>query len=151
MNCSYIGVLMDETPGEISLTFKFTGCPVGCPDCQAKEYWDPKSGHKLKISDYIYNLNDHMGKATAVLFMGGEWNKELDSMLVSAKMRGFKTILYTGKDISEISHRILSLLDYIKYGPYDDNCGGLDSPTTNQVYKNLNTGEILNEYFLNKF
>lgn len=150
MNYSYVGVLMDETPGEVSLTFKFTGCPVRCKNCQAKEFWDKDSGVELDVKYFIEELSKNHKSATAVLFMGGEWNqKELIPLMAVAKAWGYKLILYTGLDKSEISDDILLELDYIKYGPYIEELGPINEPTTNQVYENLKTGENMNHYFIN--
>lgn len=152
MNYSFLGVLLDETPKEVSLTFKITGCPLRCPGCQDTEYYDPNVGKELTDELYTSELLKHQGYASAVLFMGGEWYKEeLIKRLKEAKKMGFKTILYTGLDKPKVSQDIINQLDYLKYGPYNEKCGSLEKSTTNQVYENLKTGEKLNKYFINKF
>lgn len=78
--------------------------------------------------------------------MGGEWDADLSRMLLYAKSQNVKTCLYTGQ--SKISMLHSALLTYVKLGKYIEKLGGLDSPTTNQLFYNLKTKELLNYKFL---
>jgi anaerobic ribonucleoside-triphosphate reductase activating protein len=42
----------------------------------------------------------------------------------------------------------LNILDFIKTGKWISSLGGLDKLKTNQILKDLRSGEILNKYFL---
>jgi len=149
MNYSYIGVMLDETPNEIALTFKITGCQLACPGCQAAEFWGEGTGEVLTQDIFFQNLKKYKGSASAVLFMGGEWHEgELIGKLRIAKLMGYKTILYTGLEKKNLSSELLDVLDYLKYGPYNEEAGPITSKTTNQVYENLHTGESMNHYFI---
>lgn len=151
MRYSDISVLMDETPGEISIAFSITGCGMGCPGCHSKEFWDGKSGEELTDEIYLYHLNKNKGSATAVLFFGGEWNQdELIAKLKLAQFMGYKTILYTGRgEVTMMFSPIIKFLDFIKTGQYNEKAGPITSKTTNQRYMNVKTGENMNHYFIN--
>ena len=43
---------------------------------------------------------------------------------------------------------LLNILDFIKTGKWISSLGGLDKLKTNQILKDLRSGEILNKYFL---
>ena len=59
---------------------------------------------------------------------------------------GYKTCLYTGEE--EVSPEILEHLTYIKTGPWIQELGGLSSPSTNQMFKEVKTNSILNHLFI---
>jgi anaerobic ribonucleoside-triphosphate reductase activating protein len=54
--------------------------------------------------------------------------------------------LYTGLD--SVSDRLLSNLTFVKTGCWNEQLGGLQSPTTNQILMNVGNGEVLNHYFI---
>ena len=87
-----------------------------------------------------------------MLFMGGEWQpKSLQKMLAIVTQEGLKACLYTGLDREEleaVSDGILPYLTYLKTGRWQMELGGLDSPTTNQKFVDLRTGEVLNRLFI---
>lgn len=78
--------------------------------------------------------------------MGGEWHsKELINLLRIAKTFKLKTCLYTGEE--NISQEILGELTFVKTGKYIPELGGLNKITTNQIFMNVETKEILNHLF----
>ena len=88
----------------------------------------------------------YKGLVSCVLFLGGDWDPELLTFLKIAKDFGYKTCLYTGN--TDANTELLSYLDYIKTGPYIEELGGLTSKNTNQKFIKLETGEVLNKYFI---
>jgi anaerobic ribonucleoside-triphosphate reductase activating protein len=137
-------VLMQEIPGEISLTFSIHGCPNDCKNCHWRDWGDPTNELTFDIFKSI--VQRYTGYFTCILFMGGEWEPDtLIQFLKYAKDNNTKTGLYTGLDT--ITNDIQQHLDYLKTGRYIPSLGGLDSQTTNQKLINLNTGEILNKHF----
>ena len=48
----------------------------------------------------------------------------------------------------ENTPELLNILDFIKTGKWILSLGGLDKLKTNQILKDLRSGEILNKYFL---
>lgn len=80
--------------------------------------------------------------------MGGEWHlEELLKVIAQVHDAGFKTALYTGLEWELVDGRLKEKLDYLKYGPFIKEKGGLSSPNTNQRLIHLKTMKILNKYF----
>ncbi|MEK6152912.1 anaerobic ribonucleoside-triphosphate reductase activating protein [Flavobacteriaceae bacterium 3-367] len=140
-------VVLQEVPGELSLCFTISGCPLQCDGCHSPFLWKKGSGKKLTQQVYGAILEQYRGLASCVVFMGGEWHKkELIAHLKYAKTKGFKTCLYTGEENVDV--RILEQLTWIKTGKWDKKYGGLDSKTTNQKFKNVKSNAILNHLFI---
>ncbi|MDO6737223.1 anaerobic ribonucleoside-triphosphate reductase activating protein [Wenyingzhuangia sp. 2_MG-2023] len=139
-------VVFKEVPGEVSLCFSICGCPLQCKGCHSPYLFKKENGKFLDDDFYQKTLIDYQKYATCVLFMGGEWEKqELLSKLKIAKMLNYKTCLYSG--LEDIDSEILAHLDWVKTGAWKDKLGGLDKKTTNQIFKNVKTGEVLNHLF----
>lgn len=131
-------ILLQEVPGELTLAFSISGCPYKCRGCHSKYLWEYE-GHYL-IDEYYDVLDNYKDFITCVCFMGGDQNEdELIKYCTKAHELGLKTCLYTGA--SYISNKLCDNLDYLKIGPYIEECGGLDKPTTNQkMYEVIDGG-----------
>lgn len=144
-------IVLQEVPNEISLCFTITGCPLGCEGCHSQYTWDASKGEVLSNELLQSLLKKYEGMISCVLFMGGEWQAErLLSLIFQAKSRQLKTALYTGLNLKQVQRQypeLLACLDYIKTGKWLPTLGGLSSPTTNQQFLNLKTGEVMNELF----
>lgn len=140
-------VVFQEVPGEISLSYFISGCPIKCKGCHSAETWDLHSGKVLTMVEFVHTLTRYKSFISCVLFMGGEWHEsELVLFLKKALSLGFKTCLYTGEN--NISPRLRAHLTYLKTGPWIPLLGGLDAPTTNQRFIEVITGKCLNKQFL---
>jgi len=140
-------VVLQEVPGEVSLCFSISGCPLRCKGCHSPFLWKEGSGSLLNKNTYLSLLNKYKNLASCVLFMGGEWHeKELVEYLKIANKNHYKTCLYTGEE--QISESILNELNWIKTGKWEALKGGLDKPTTNQKFINVKTNTIQNHLFL---
>ena len=139
-------VLLQEVPGEVSLTFFIAGCPVRCKGCHSPVLWTDKG---IELTAELYNsyLTRYQSLATCVLFMGGEWDDQLTGFLAQAKAAGLKTALYSGYDISQLQPSMLEQLDYLKHGPWIADLGGLSAPGTNQRFIHVPSGRCMNELF----
>ena len=108
--------------------------------------------HRIDRGVFKGRLKRYRGLISCVLFMGGEWQpKALQKMLVIVKQAGLKACLYTGlerEELEAVSDGILPYLTYLKTGRWQMELGGLDSPTTNQKFIDLRTGEVLNRLFI---
>lgn len=144
-------IVMTEIPGRLSLAYQVYGCDVHCPSCHSKYLWDENcsSSYELTIDQMVKDITRY-NHVDCVLFLGGEWNKDLIKFLEAAKEAGKETALYTGRDISEIPDRIKSRVDFLKYGPYDEKFGGLDKKTTNQHLIVMKSGEDITRKFWRK-
>ena len=147
MHCHEFNVVLQEVPGEISLCFSISGCPLQCAGCHSPYLWKEQTGEKLTLKDFKAVLSQYKAFASCVLFMGGEWHsRELISMLKWAQGMGYKTCLYTGEE--EVNPEILEHLTYVKTGPWIQELGGLSSQSTNQIFKEVKTNNILNHLFI---
>jgi anaerobic ribonucleoside-triphosphate reductase activating protein len=146
MKYSDIQILLQEVPGEISICFTITGCQIHCEGCHSSHLWNSSNGHTLSNETYDAILNKYKDYASCVLFMGGEWhNQELIEKLKYAKKLGYETCLYSGEKVLE--EEILNELTWVKTGPWIKEFGGLDSQTTNQIFKEVKTNTTLNHLF----
>lgn len=144
-------IVMSELPGRLSMAYQVYGCDVHCPSCHSKYLWDENcnSSYELTIDQMIKDIARYH-QVDCVLFLGGEWNKDLIKFLEAAKKEGKETALYTGRDISEIPDRIKTRVDFLKYGPYIDEFGGLNKKTTNQRMIDMKSGDDITSKFWRK-
>lgn len=139
-------VVFQEVPGEISLCFSISGCPLRCKGCHSPFLWKEGKGDILSVSKFEELLDKYGQLATCVLFMGGEWyENELVDFLKIAKSKTYKTCLYTGE--KNVSQSILNELHWIKIGSWNASLGGLDNPKTNQKFIHVKSNTILNHLF----
>lgn len=125
-------VTFREIPDEISLCINISNCPNRCPGCHSKELWED-IGEEL-TDEKLHSLIAKNEGITCVCFMGGDSDpKRVEELckLVKTNFPGLLTCWYSGKKENSID---LSYLDYLKLGPYIEQLGGLDHPTTNQRF-----------------
>ncbi|MEZ4809016.1 MAG: anaerobic ribonucleoside-triphosphate reductase activating protein [Allomuricauda sp.] len=149
MFCHDFQVVLQEVPGEISLCFSISGCPLRCEGCHSPFLWKEGIGTRLTSEYFQKRLDQYTGFASCVLFMGGEWHPAtLVERLKHARQQGYRTCLYTGAD--QIPPEILEHLTYIKTGKWDKDLGGLGCKTTNQIFREVGTNRVLNHLFIRK-
>ena len=151
----YLGwtIALQEVPDEISLVISVSGCPHKCEGCHSKYLWEYKGNY---VSEDLPALIEEYGDyITCVCFMGGDQAPAEVSQLASfvkQKYPKLKVGWYSGKE--EISPAIdIRSFDYVKTGRYDEKCGPLSSPTTNQrMVKRLADGrlETITHFFQKK-
>jgi anaerobic ribonucleoside-triphosphate reductase activating protein len=114
------GIIKDSAldgPG-INLTVFFSGCSFGCDGCHNPEAQDPKYGTLMTVNEILDN--NITSDTTGVTLTGGEPLEQpfaCCTMLMEAKKRGLKTILYTGSPY--LPDRFLwEYIDYLKIGPF---------------------------------
>ena len=130
-------VVFREIPDEIALAINISNCPVRCPGCHSS-YLAQDIGEILDENALETLIKENTG-ITCVSFMGGD----AEPMLVGSYSRwikfrfpGLKTAWYSGRDLSHAEIN-LDTLDYVKVGPYIDEYGPLNSPTTNQRFYSI--------------
>lgn len=120
-------VVFQEVPGEISLAINITNCQGRCPGCHSPHLREDIGQELLPDLPQLIYENDGI---TCILFMGeGNDPIGLQDCIDYVKLRGFKTCIYSGQELQVPPYRNL---DYIKYGPYVEELGGLNKPGTNQ-------------------
>lgn len=145
-------IVWQEVPGEVSLAFLFSGCPLRCRGCHSADSWKAGLGTAL-TEDYLQSrLARYRGLISCVLFMGGEWlPQSLECLLVAVTRAGLKTCLYTGLERDELEAQsgcFIPHLTYLKTGRWMPEQGGLDSPATNQRFIHVPSGDVLNHLFI---
>lgn len=125
-------VTFREIPDEITLCINISNCPIHCPDCHSKELWKD-IGEELTEEKLISLIKENKG-ISCICFMGGNSDEiSLFNLAETIKKTypDLKTAWYSGYSNTS-NHPFSCVFDYIKYGPYIKEKGGLDSPTTNQ-------------------
>lgn len=127
-------VVFQEVPDEVSVAIDISNCPIHCPGCHSKWLWND-IGDELTFERLDDIISSQLEGITCVALMGGD--SDIDSIVQIAKyireVHHLKVAWYSGR-IGTPSDVLLSYLDYIKLGPYIEDMGGLDSPTTNQRF-----------------
>jgi len=144
-------IVLQEIPNEITLAFEIIGCKLNCKGCHSQHLWDTNKGEVLTDEILLNLLDKYENTISCVLFMGGEWTESLLSKIELVKSKGLKVALYTGlteKQVFKKYPSLLDKLDFIKYGRWVEELGGLKSVITNQLLMDLKTKEILNKYFI---
>lgn len=142
-------VVWQEVPGEVSLAYSISGCPLRCPGCHSSDNWDVGRGKPL-TAEYLHSrIEQYQGMITCVAFFGGEWiPAALIPLLKLVREAGLHTCLYSG--LVSIAPHVQRELTFLKTGPWIQKLGGLDSPLTNQKFIDLRTHKLLNHHFLNQ-
>lgn len=130
-------VVFREIPDEISLAINITNCPYKCENCHSKILQEDV-GELLTYTELSGLISENPG-ITCVLFMGGDSDlKEVNALAQYIKLNyKLKVGIYSGGAFKKTIPRLeLKYFDYVKVGPYIENLGSIDKPTTNQrLYK----------------
>lgn len=134
-------VVFEEIPNEITLAINITNCPCHCKGCHSKFLWEdigtPLTADEI---DILIEKNDGI---TCVCFMGGDAEPDTINLLAEYvhETKNLKVGWYSGQDTY---HKNINFdwFDYVKIGHYDEERGGLNKETTNQIlYKICREGE----------
>lgn len=128
-------ITFSEVPDEITLCINISNCPCHCKGCHSP-YLAEDIGEELN-RDSLINLIRRNEGITCVCFMGGDSNPaDINYLARLIKLLGWsklKVAWYSGR--SELPPEIyLPWFDYIKLGPYIEELGPLNKPTTNQRF-----------------
>ena len=134
-------VVFSEIPDEITLAINISNCPHHCKGCHSP-YLRKDIGDELteEVLDKLIEDNDGV---TCVCFMGeGNDVEGIIALALHIKFKyldKIKTALYFGgEEFYPTDYKLDSQLafDYIKVGPYKEECGPINKETTNQrLYK----------------
>lgn len=134
-------VVFQEFPGETTLAINITGCPNHCPGCHSPHLWKDE-GTPLTVDTLSGLIEPYKDSITCVGFMGGDQDPKAIQHLVGVMKcmyPGLKYGWYSGNNFW--SEKMMEPFDYVKFGSYKKDLGGLNSPTTNQVmYKHIYNG-----------
>lgn len=136
IRCASFNVTFQEVPSEVCLTLSISNCQGRCEGCHSP-YLHHDIGFDLE-QELPALLELYHEEITCVCFLGeGNDPEALFRCIHLAHTSGFKTCLYSGRDLIEeipLIKKILPLLDYLKVGSYRQDLGGLCSRGTNQQF-----------------
>lgn len=132
-------VTFAEVPGEIALCIEISGCQIHCKGCHSQHLWEDIGEELWPAIGQLILKNP--GISCVCLMGGGIY--EIKGILEEIKhISKLKTAWYTGETLEqlqkeatpEVYSRVLACLDFLKVGPYLEECGPLTEPTTNQRF-----------------
>jgi len=134
-------VVFQEFPGETTFAINLTNCPHHCDGCHSPHLWKDEGTH-LTVEELSRLIAPIEKNITCIGFMGGDGDfNELNDLVGVARCMypTLKIGWYSGNDAW--SDEMMHLFDYVKFGSYKKELGGLDSPTTNQMmFKHIYNG-----------
>lgn len=126
-------VVFREVPDEVTLAIDISNCPIHCKGCHSKYLWkDIGSPLTNKVLDKMIDKNNGI---TCVALLGGDGDSEKLMLLfkhIKEKYPNLKTCWYSGADSVIADNSTYKYIDYLKFGRYIEEFGGLDNPNTNQ-------------------
>lgn len=125
-------VVFAEIPDEITLAIEITNCPHHCVNCHSPELRED-TGIEL-TTNIIDKLIKRYEDCTCICFMGGDRDHSeiLDiCKYIRSKYPAYKLAFYSGDRV--LNESLYAVLDYYKVGPYVEEFGPLNKPTTNQI------------------
>lgn len=137
-------VTFAEIPDEISLCISISNCHIRCKGCHSRYLWKD-TGEPL-TEEELHQLIDRNAGITCVCFMGGDIAPdEINSLAgyVRKEYPQLKIGWYSGTDQLTI-HTEYCNFDFIKFGPYVKELGGLISQKTNQRLYSIKGGKFTN-------
>lgn len=136
-------IVFQEVPDEVSLAVNLSNCPCHCKGCHSP-YLAEDIGKVLTLDVLEHLIRKNQG-ITCVSFMGGDSDTvRVDGLaeFVRKCFPSLKVAWYSGRD--ELSEHIyIGNFDYIKLGHYDEECGPLGNPNTNQRMYKISKGELI--------
>ena len=149
LRCYSYDIVCQEIPDEISLAVNISGCPNRCPGCHSPWLWEEEG--EFMTDDFLESLIGQYSSAiTCFCFMGGDREPaeiERLSRMIRTWYPEIKTAWYSGRECLPKDFDI-SVLDYLKLGPYIEALGGLKSATTNQVLYRISEEAKMNKILL---
>ena len=122
-------VVLEEIPDRVSLAVEISNCRGNCPGCHSP-FLKKDIGRELTPEVIDRLVADNFG-VNCFLFLGeGRDPETLLDLADYARGKGLLTAVYSGRE--EVEDIFWEHFDYIKLGPYKEECGPLNSPTTNQ-------------------
>ena len=141
--CSY-DIVCQEIPDEITLAVNISGCPNRCPGCHSPWLWEDE-GEWLTEEMLSVLMDRYSSAVTCFCFMGGDADPvEVERLArwIRNTYPHIKTAWYSGKESLPGGFDI-TVLDFLKLGPYKQELGALKSATTNQALYRVMTDSTL--------
>ena len=122
-------VVLEEIPDRVSLAVEISNCRGNCPGCHSP-FLKKDIGRELTPAVIDALVRDNFG-VNCFLFLGeGRDPEALLDLADHVRSLGLQAAVYSGREVVEPN--FWTHFDYIKLGPYREECGPLNQPTTNQ-------------------
>ena len=129
-------VVFQEIPGEVTLALNLSNCPCHCPGCHSPHLAE-NIGEVLDEELLDGLIARYKGLITCVAFMGGDADPE-EVRRLAAYVKDLKTAWYSGRQNTPNNLNTPIPFNFVKFGPYIEELGGLKSEKTNQrLYKRV--------------
>ena len=149
LKCYSYDIVCQEIPDEISLAVNISCCPNRCPGCHSPWLWS-EEGQEMTEDMLESLIGGYSAAITCFCFMGGDADPSEIERLASWIKKTYpdkKTAWYSGSEKIADGFDI-SVLNYVKIGPYRHELGGLKSPTTNQALYMIESDGNLKRIYL---
>lgn len=149
LKCYNYDIVCQEVPDEITLAVNISCCPNRCKGCHSP--WLLEDKGEPMTEDMLDSLiGKYQSAITCFCFMGGDIEPiEIQRLAswIKKKFPGLKTAWYSGKaDLPDGFD--VTVLDFIKLGPFIESLGGLKSPETNQRMYSVSSDGKMERIFL---
>ena len=133
------GITLTEIPDEISLYFNLGNCECHCKGCHSDYLWDTQlNTPSWTVNEILSVVKKYHKDITAVVFMGGNRNhmdfEEFAEKVLKPVSSYADVGLYLGAWDANDLFTAAQYCRWVKVGCYKEDFGGLDSPTTNQIF-----------------
>ena len=122
-------VVLEEIPDRVSLAVDISNCRGNCPGCHSP-FLKKDIGRELtpEVIDRLVAANFGVN---CFLFLGeGRDPEALLDLADHVRSKGLLVGVYSGRE--DVEDIFWKHFDYIKLGPYKEECGPLNNPNTNQ-------------------
>lgn len=131
-----VEVCFAEIPDEIALCINISNCPCRCEGCHSS-YLAEDIGTPLDKKE-LMNLIESNSGISCIALMGGDAEpmevKQL-AKFIKEEYPKLKVAWYSGREKLHYSVGLnIQDFDFIKLGPYREECGPLNKRTTNQKF-----------------
>lgn len=124
-------VVLEEIPGKVTLAVEISNCQGSCIGCHSP-FLRTDIGDELSFEVVKMLIDSNFG-INCLLFLGeGNDQEALLSLARQIKQayHNMELAVYSGRP--EVEEEYYEIFDYVKIGPYIEEFGPLNSPTTNQ-------------------
>ncbi len=122
-------VVLEEIPDRVSLAVEISNCRGNCPGCHSP-FLKKDIGRELTPAVIDALVKDNFG-VNCFLFLGeGRDPEALLDLAEHVRSLGLEVAVYSGREVVE--DIFWQYFDFIKLGPYREECGPLNNPATNQ-------------------
>ena len=124
-------VVLEEIPGRLTLAVEISNCQGNCKGCHSP-FLKTDMGEELTPAVAARLIKDNFGVNCFLLLGEGADPVALLSLARCLRMEypEIELALYSGRE--QVEEEIWQAFDYVKTGPYIEEAGPLNSPSTNQ-------------------